>query len=53
MKVSKLIFLLPILFVSMNVTASDLKKEARWAEQIMESIMDGNADWLNDGKSRF
>lgn len=53
MKVIKQLFILSIVFISMNGAASDLKKEARWADQVIDSIMDGNADWLNDGKSRF
>lgn len=53
MKVIKQLFILSIVFISMNTVASDLKKEARWADQVTESIMDGDAEWLNDGKSRF
>ena len=35
------------------VNASDLEKEKRWANQVVDAIMDGEAVWLNDGKSDF
>jgi len=38
---------------SISVNASDLAKEKRWAEQVVDSIMDGDAVWLNDGKSEY
>jgi len=33
--------------------ASDLEKEKRWAEQISDSLLDGDATYLNDGKTEF
>lgn len=33
--------------------ASDLEKEKRWATQIVDSLMDGDATYLNDGNSDF
>jgi pimeloyl-ACP methyl ester carboxylesterase len=33
--------------------ASDLDKEKRWAEQIVDSLLDGEAVYLNDGRSEF
>lgn len=33
--------------------ASDLAKEKRWANQVVDAIMDGDAEWLNDGSSDF
>ncbi len=33
--------------------ATDLAKEQRWAEQIVDSIMVGDAEWLKAGKNRF
>ena len=33
--------------------ASDLAKEQRWAEQIVDSLLDGEAVYLNDGTSDF
>lgn len=42
-----------VLFLSYNVQASDLAKEKRWADQVVDSILDGEAVWLNDGKNDF
>ena len=33
--------------------ASDLEKEKRWAEQVVDSLMDGEEHYLNDGKNDF
>jgi pimeloyl-ACP methyl ester carboxylesterase len=33
--------------------ASDLEKEQRWAEQVVDSLLDGEAVYLNDGRSDF
>ena len=33
--------------------ASDLAKEQRWADQIVDAILDGEPEWLNDGTSDF
>jgi len=30
-----------------TATASDTEKEARWAEQIVDSLLDGDAVWLD------
>lgn len=35
------------------VMASDIAKEKRWAEQVVDSILDGDAAWLNDGNNDF
>ena len=50
-----LIRLLPVALVvlSFNIYASDLAKEKRWADQVVEAIIDGEAVWLNDGKNDF
>lgn len=32
--------------------ASDLAKEKRWADQIVDSLMTGDAVWLEDGKNK-
>jgi len=47
--------LLVIGFMMFQVSAyaSDLAKEKRWAEQVVDAILDGDAVWLNDGKSDF
>ena len=33
--------------------ASDLAKEKRWAEQVVDSLFDGEEHYLNDGKNDF
>lgn len=33
--------------------ASDLAKEKRWADQIVDDLIDGEAEWLNLGKLKF
>lgn len=47
----KTLFLL-LLTVS-AAQASDLAKEKRWADQVVDAIIDGEAVWLNDGTSKF
>jgi pimeloyl-ACP methyl ester carboxylesterase len=42
-----------LLSIAFNGYASDLAKEKRWADQVVDAIMDGDAVWLNDGKSDF
>ena len=42
-----------LLAVAINSHASDLAKEKRWVEQVVDSIMDGDAEMLNDGNSEF
>ena len=42
-----------IFFLSTGVSASDLNKEKRWAEQVVDAILDGEAIWLEDGSSQF
>lgn len=39
--------------LSFNIHASDLAKEKRWADQVVDAIIDGDAVWLNDGVSDF
>jgi pimeloyl-ACP methyl ester carboxylesterase len=52
MKIFKLLTGL-LLILSFNSHASDLAKEQRWASQVVDAILDGEAVWLNDGKSDF
>jgi alpha/beta superfamily hydrolase len=33
--------------------ASDLEKEKRWADQVADALLDGEAVYLNDGRSNF
>lgn len=47
----KLVILLLIL--PLSVLASDLAKEKRWADQVVDGILDGEAVWLNDGSHDF
>ncbi len=46
-----LIFFLSFLFFSVN--ASDLAREKRLADEIVDSIMDGEPEYLSDGKNKF
>ncbi len=39
--------------LSATLQASDLAKEKRWANQVVDAIMDGEAVWLNDGAHDF
>ena len=39
--------------IKMVFEASDLAKEKRWADQVVDAILDGDAVWLNDGTSEF
>ena len=56
-KHNKLLFLMINIcffaFFSQISNASDLAKEKRWADQIVDSLMIGEAVWLEDGKTRF
>ena len=42
-----------LLTLTSTVYASDLAKEKRWAGQVVDAIMDGEAVWLNNGTSDF
>jgi len=53
MKMLKQIILLVCAILPMSVMASDLAKEKRWADQVVDSILDGDAVWLHDGASKF
>ena len=39
--------------LSATLQASDLAKEKRWANQVVDAILDGEAVWLNDGARDF
>jgi len=41
------------LFISPPILASDQEKEARWAAQVVDSLLDGEAIQLNDGEHDF
>ncbi len=49
----KQVFFVILLTLSFNASASDLAKEKRWADQVVDAILDGEAVWLNDGKNDF
>lgn len=52
MKYFQLLFVcIPLL--ALNVYASDLAKEKRWADQVVDAIIDGDAVWLDDRKRKF
>lgn len=42
-----------LLLMSTCLQASDIAKEKRWADQVVEAIIDGDAIWLNDGNNKF
>ncbi len=47
-------FLALLISSSLNTSfASDRDKEKRWADQIVDSLIDGEAVYLNDGKADF
>ena len=48
----RLLFITALL-ASFSAHASDLAKEKRWADQVVDAIIDGEAVWLNDGNSEF
>ena len=41
------------LLVSFNSLASDVEKEKRWADQIVDSLMVGDAEWLTANGHKF
>ena len=47
------LFLSVAVLLSHTAFASDLEKEKRWAEQVVDSLMDGEEHYLNDGKNDF
>jgi len=50
---TKRLLFITLLAVSFSLQASDLAKEKRWADQVVDAIIDGEAIWLNDGSSEF
>jgi len=53
MRALVLLVAIAVLPVGGAVHASDLEKEQRWADQIVDSLLDGEAVYLNDGRSEF
>lgn len=46
-------FIIASFVLTSNGFASDLAKEKRWADQVVDAIFDGEAVWLNDGENNF
>ena len=44
---NKLIIALTFMLINFHCFASDTAKEKRWADQVVDSIIDGDAVWLN------
>jgi len=49
----RFILVLSLVLMSFNLLASDLLREQRIAEQLVDSIMDGDVVEMNDGKNNF
>ncbi len=49
----KIILTLLLLLLPSTLPASDYAKEQRWAEQVVDSILDGEAVWLDADGHRF
>lgn len=47
------LLLIFLLLAPMSIFSYDLEKEKRWADQVVDSIMDGEAVWLSDGNNNF
>jgi pimeloyl-ACP methyl ester carboxylesterase len=47
------LLVISLALLSFNLYASDLDKEKRWADQVVDAIIDGEAVWLNDGNHDF
>lgn len=45
--------ILVVLVLNTAAFSSDLAKEKRWANQVVDSLLDGEAIYLNDGKTDF
>ena len=53
LSILKAITMLITMLMVFNLQASDVAKEKRWAEQIIDSLMVGDAEWLMAGKHKF
>jgi pimeloyl-ACP methyl ester carboxylesterase len=47
------LLIITLAVLSFTSHASDLAKEKRWADQVVDALLDGDAVWLNDGTSEF
>lgn len=48
-----IILFLVLIATVQSVLASDLAKEKRWADQIVDSLIDGEPEWLQAGEQKF
>ncbi len=53
MRVLSLFAVMFCLLLCVTVQASDLEKEKRWAEQVVDALLDGEAVTLDDGRAAF
>jgi len=53
MKYPKWVCALPLALLCLSATASDLAKEKRWADQIVDELIDGEALWLKADSEEF
>jgi pimeloyl-ACP methyl ester carboxylesterase len=53
MKTFSKILIVFVMFTAAAAQASDLAKEKRWANQVVDAILDGEAVWLDDGSNKF
>ncbi|MFT7555255.1 MAG: hypothetical protein ACI9LO_001576, partial [Planctomycetota bacterium] len=49
----KLLLFMASCLISFSLVASDYAKEKRWADQTVDSILDGEAVWLKAGEREF
>lgn len=49
----KTLLFIGISLLMTSAYASDTAKEKRWADQVIDSIMVGDAEWLNTGKNKI
>lgn len=53
MKLPHIVIIFLLLFVTPILQASDFAKEQRWADQIADSLVEGDATWLQASGHRF
>ena len=53
MKAPHTVIFILLLLVTPNLQASDFAKEQRWADQIVDTLVEGDAKWLQAGGHRF
>jgi triacylglycerol esterase/lipase EstA (alpha/beta hydrolase family) len=53
MVIKRVLAVVAALAVSLSAFASDIEKEKRWADQIVDALVDGEAVWLSAGDHKF